>query len=118
MEGCNYGLFLDSVFKDGICKLFLDSSASCLKLNGKGYISFCKVVEEVLEGRYLVGKRAATVFSAAFVVFLLIGAIMTARPLVRTIDFILLVMCILTLSAILRQRKRIFFLSRDLIGGK
>ena len=68
--------------------------------------------------RYLVGKRAATVFSAAFVVFLLIGAIMTARPLVRTIDFILLVMCILTLSAILRQRKRIFFLSRDLIGGK
>jgi hypothetical protein len=49
---------------------------------------------------------------------LLIGAIMTARPLVRTIDFILLVMCILTLSAILRQRKRIFFLSRDLIGGK
>ena len=54
MEGCNYGLFLDSVFKDGICKLFLDSSASCLKLNGKGKVKFREAGEEVLKSYNIV----------------------------------------------------------------
>lgn len=67
---------------------------------------------------YLVGKRARVTFSAAFFAFLFVGTLINSRPLVRVIDFLLLVMCILTLSAILARRERIFELSREFTERK
>lgn len=67
---------------------------------------------------YLVGKGARVPFAIAFFIFLFVGALLNSLPLVRVIDLLLLSMCILTLSAILARRERIFELSRDFINRK
>ncbi|MBQ7386939.1 MAG: sodium:alanine symporter family protein [Clostridia bacterium] len=67
---------------------------------------------------YLVGERAKFAFSVAFFAFLLIGAVLHPRFLISTTDIILLFMCILTLTALIFKRERIFSLSEELCGKK
>jgi AGCS family alanine or glycine:cation symporter len=67
---------------------------------------------------YLFGKRARVPFAFAFFAFLVLGALISVRPLVTAIDFLLLSMCILTLSAIVARHERIFALSYELTRRK
>ncbi len=61
--------------------------------------------------RFLVGERGKTPFAFAFFIFVILGAVLRPNFLLYATDFILLLMCILTLSALMKKRERILSLS-------
>ncbi len=62
---------------------------------------------------FLLDTRGKTVFTVAFFAFLTVGTLADTAILISATDLILLLMCILTLSALLKKRSRILELTLD-----